>query len=263
LKTVAKSMDLVRGRPGSTRSTRIHTDPCRSMNFLLGGNTQCGGPRYPCGDLRHALSIETVMSSFHLPQEITDHILDHLHDETETLRQCSLVSRSWIQGSRKHLFCQVSFGSSLLLKRWEKAFPNPLNSPGFYIRRLVVNSPEVFANVSGEYDWTQAFSRVVELEMWSCTNNPRFHFLLQLLIISERLCIAVAPLLPSHILKIVRSLPLLEDLSITGSVRDDSDDACAVSQPSTSPPLTGTFQNLWTRGIGPILRELLALPNGV
>jgi hypothetical protein len=215
------------------------------------------------GDLVYALWIETTMSSIHLPRDVTDYILDYLHDDPFTLMQCCLVSRSWIHGSRKHLFGQVSFNSSTLPEKWERAFPNPLNSPAFYTRRLVVNGPKVFAKASGKCDWTQAFSRVVELKIWSCTDNPRFHFPSQVLIILEPLCIAVAPLLPSHILKIVRSRPLLEDLSITGSVRDDSDDACAVSQPSTSPPLTGTFQNLWTRGIGPILRELLALPNGV
>jgi hypothetical protein len=126
-----------------------------------------------------------MMSSFHLPQEITDYILDHLHDEPETLRQCCLVSRSWIQGSRKNLFGLVIFNSSTLLERWERAFPNPLNSPAFYTRRLVANDREVFLKVPGELKWTQAFSRVMELEMWSCTNNPRFHFLLQLLIISN------------------------------------------------------------------------------
>ncbi|KAF9789285.1 hypothetical protein BJ322DRAFT_1041750, partial [Thelephora terrestris] len=172
---------------------------------------------------------------------ITDYILDHLHDEPETLMQCCLVSRSWIQASRKHLFGQVSFNSPTLLERWERAFPDPLNSPALYTRHLVVNGPNVFAKVPGECDWTQAFSRVVNLEMWSFA----------------------APLLPSHVLKIVCSLPLLEDLSISGYMRDDSDDACPVSQPSTSPPLTGTFQNRWTRGIGPTLRESLALPNGV
>jgi hypothetical protein len=100
------------------------------------------------------------MSSFHLPQDITDYILDHLHDQPETLMQCCLVSRSWIQASRKHLFGQVSFNSSTLLERWERAFPDPLNSPVIHTCHLVVNGPNVFAKVPGECDWTQAFSRV-------------------------------------------------------------------------------------------------------
>ncbi|KAF9789288.1 hypothetical protein BJ322DRAFT_975360, partial [Thelephora terrestris] len=50
---------------------------------------------------------ETLMSDSRLPQEITDYILDLLHDEPKTLRQCCLVSRSWTPRTRKHIFGTV------------------------------------------------------------------------------------------------------------------------------------------------------------
>ena len=39
-----------------------------------------------------------------LPQELYDHILDHLHDDNDTMRQCSLVCQAWLSTSSLHLF---------------------------------------------------------------------------------------------------------------------------------------------------------------
>ncbi|PBK80526.1 hypothetical protein ARMGADRAFT_1171809 [Armillaria gallica] len=42
-----------------------------------------------------------------IPAELVDVILDYLHDDSETLRTCSLVSKYWLQSSRRHSFCVV------------------------------------------------------------------------------------------------------------------------------------------------------------
>ena len=47
------------------------------------------------------------MSNPHLPAEILDYIIDHLHDTEDALRNCSLVSKSWIPRTRTHLFADV------------------------------------------------------------------------------------------------------------------------------------------------------------
>lgn len=39
-----------------------------------------------------------------LPQELSDHILDFLHDHQETLRSCNLVSHSWSNSARYHMY---------------------------------------------------------------------------------------------------------------------------------------------------------------
>ncbi|KAJ3492214.1 hypothetical protein NLI96_g142 [Meripilus lineatus] len=46
------------------------------------------------------------MSTTHcaLPQEITDYFLDYLHDNRETLRNCVLVSQSWAESARYHIY---------------------------------------------------------------------------------------------------------------------------------------------------------------
>ncbi|KAK7039917.1 APH domain-containing protein [Favolaschia claudopus] len=42
-----------------------------------------------------------------LPPEITDLIIDHLHDNIQSLRQCSLVNNEWLAASRLRIFSVV------------------------------------------------------------------------------------------------------------------------------------------------------------
>ncbi|KAF9789295.1 hypothetical protein BJ322DRAFT_1000309, partial [Thelephora terrestris] len=51
--------------------------------------------------------IRTMMSNRFIPPEICDHIVDFLHDDPKTLKQCCLCSRSWVPRTRKHLFAVV------------------------------------------------------------------------------------------------------------------------------------------------------------
>ncbi|KZT06996.1 uncharacterized protein LAESUDRAFT_631847, partial [Laetiporus sulphureus 93-53] len=46
-------------------------------------------------------------TSFHLPQEIHDMILDHLHADFFTLKVCSFVCRTWLLTTRLHLFHSI------------------------------------------------------------------------------------------------------------------------------------------------------------
>lgn len=41
------------------------------------------------------------------PAELQDMIIDHLHDDKETLASCSLVCKSWLPASRFHLFRKI------------------------------------------------------------------------------------------------------------------------------------------------------------
>ena len=43
-------------------------------------------------------------SSLTFPPELVDRTIDHLHDDKPSLRACTLVSRSWLNTSRHHLF---------------------------------------------------------------------------------------------------------------------------------------------------------------
>ena len=73
-----------------------------------------------------------------LPPEITDYIVDLLHNEPETLKQCCLISKSWVPCIRKHLFYEILFEYSGDLRTWKNAFPDPANSPAYYTHTLRV-----------------------------------------------------------------------------------------------------------------------------
>ncbi|KAJ7760836.1 hypothetical protein DFH07DRAFT_425681 [Mycena maculata] len=44
---------------------------------------------------------------FHIP-ELTDQVIDHLHADPASLRNCALVSRSWVPASQYHIFFSVN-----------------------------------------------------------------------------------------------------------------------------------------------------------
>ena len=72
-----------------------------------------------------------------IPQDIIDKILDHLAADSDflSLPACALVSKSWVQSCRRHLFCTVVF-TSRGVDRWFKTFPVPGESPARHVRDL-------------------------------------------------------------------------------------------------------------------------------
>ena len=98
----------------------------------------------------------TVMSNPVLPPELLDHIVDLLHDDVDTLRNCCLVSKPWIPGTRKHLFATVQFPSSKTLQAWKDVFLNASTSPARYTKSFVMTYPSDV----GEGEWIPTFSRI-------------------------------------------------------------------------------------------------------
>ena len=74
---------------------------------------------------------------------------------------------------------------------------------------------------------------------------------------------ALGALSISQLFKLICSLPLLEDLKIRVFVACGNDGDGAASEPSTSPPLTGTLELQLIGEIEPVARRLLVLPNGL
>jgi hypothetical protein len=108
------------------------------------------------------------MSTPHFAQELLDHIVDHLHQDSEALQECSLVSKSWIPRTRKHLFANVNFTSGKF-KLWKHAFPDPLSSPSHYTKSLSVYSLcATFEYEEGEAgSWIKAFRNVSSFKVYS------------------------------------------------------------------------------------------------
>jgi hypothetical protein len=72
-----------------------------------------------------------------LPQELTDYIIDFLHDDPRTLKQASLVSKAWLECSRYHLFEILSIKYSHIMDLGQ----DELAVPGKYVKKLIFSLP--------------------------------------------------------------------------------------------------------------------------
>ena len=210
-----------------------------------------------------------------LPPEILDYILDLLHDEPETLKECCLVSKSWVPCTRKHLFADIKFNSADGLESWKKTFPDHSSSPAYHARTLWIGCPEVVTvGDAEEGGWIRAFSRVEQLvvrgnptnvgDLESITLTPYHGFSPTL----KSLRVFFNTLPNPQIPDLISTLPILENMSLVTNGFDIDDvfsfDAPpTVAQPSTSPPFTGSLDLTLFGGMGPVTRRLLDLPNGL
>jgi len=204
----------------------------------------------------------------YLPPDLLDCVVDPLFDERETLRQCCLVSKSWVPHTRKYLFADIRFQSPGDLKAWKKTFPDPANSPAHHTRTLLVGCLQIVTAADVEEGgWIRTFHNVVRLEVWSVGSLGRlegplvpFHnfspALKSLRMVSNNLrC--------SQVFDLICSLPLLEDLSIMSHGMDRCDYGGTAFQPSTSPVLNGVLVLFLPQGVECATRRLFGLPNGL
>ena len=91
----------------------------------------------------------------HLPQELVDHIIDHLHDNPLALSSCARVCRAWLPTSRLHFFAKISLkaasahnGPAVPQERCKK------------LHAVLIRSPEIIYNIR-------------ELEI--CEGSPHHH----------------------------------------------------------------------------------------
>jgi hypothetical protein len=234
-----------------------------------------GGPK-PAPKRTRQPFADTTMSDPHLPAEILDHIVDHLHDTEDALRNCCLVSKSWVPRTRKHLFAEVDFFTVAVLQSWKETFPDPSISPAHYTRSLFVDCPEDVAGVDAEAGgWIRGFSRVVHLEVASPIDFFS-EFMISLIPFCglspalKSLCVTASTLPSSHIFDLILSFPLLEDLALAvGSpLEENSDDPEGVerpttTQPSSSPVFTGSLVLDLRGGMKSFACRLLSLPSGI
>ena len=203
----------------------------------------------------------------YLPPEILDQIVDFLHDEPETLKECCLVSISWIPRTRKHLFVDVEFDEDDF-EAWKRTFPDPSRSPARHTRNLVVHCAAdiAVADVGGD-SLLQAFSCVVRLELGLDKTSlktpdislvPFYNFSPSL----KSLRLSSLRLPRSQVFGLIQSLPLLEDLTLTGYNTQEGAPSPVINT-STSPALTGTLDLDLLKGTESVTRRLLGLPNGL
>ena len=215
------------------------------------------------------------MSNPRLPAEILDYIVDHLHDTEDALRNCSLVSKSWIPRTRKHLFAYIWFPTAESLQSWKATFPDPLISPARHAKTLLIDCPQVVTAADADAEaggWITGFSRVVHLEVGARgsfvdpVSFTPFHGFSPII---KSLCVTLFSLSSPHIFNLILSFPLLEDLTVTIHHRalaynDDGSDWLPTATQSSSPPMfTGSLKLLSWAGAQHIAHWLLSLPGGI
>ena len=207
-----------------------------------------------------------MSSSTNLPPEIFDLIIDHLHDEPTTLRACSLVSKSWVPRTRRHLFDRVELDMEYgpFLESWMGFFPDPSTSPAHHTRFLVFRRfLAIAADATDILTHTRSFCHITGLEVTttSAKNDHRLSlFPLHGLSPTLKSLSLDYELLPvSEILNLICSFPLLEDLTLGSYSFGKGTEGWDI--PSTSPKLTGTL--VLNNDHLLITRGLLSLPNGL
>ena len=211
----------------------------------------------------------------YLPAELLDHIVDHLHDSQDALRNCCLVSISWIPRTRRHLFADIKLTGKKNLNSWKHLFPDPSTSPARYAQTLYIKSIEVITAASEEpTGWIRGFSSIVHLKVdlpfllpqGSMFTLVPFYGLSPAL---KSLHITFTLLQSSQLFDLIHSFPLLEDLGVITYFNVWTDDGggsietLTMAQPQSLPKLTGSLELLMCPGIKPIAHRLLSLPGGV
>jgi hypothetical protein len=209
-----------------------------------------------------------AMPNHDLPAELLDCIVDILHDSDDGLKNCCLVSKSWIPRARRHLFAQVLFRNTKDLQSWKTTFPDPFTSPACYTRNLSIKfCPFAIAAGGEEGGWIQTFSRTVRFEIGTpfqpATFLLPFHGFSPAL---KTLHVYFTALPSTLVFDFACSFPLLEDLSV--STRDAVDSGGGIGgkspvvQPSSPPPFTGMLKLCLETGRNSIPSRLLSLPKG-
>ena len=208
------------------------------------------------------------MPNPHLPAETLDDIVDLLHDETYALRNCCLVSKSWIPRTRKHLFADIRFTDGRMLQSWKESFPDPSTSPARYTKILVVGCAHAVTAADREPGgWITGFSRVVRfginsldmLGYWATVTFAPFHGFSPA-IKSIRVVFIFCP--TSKFLDLIFSFPLLEDLTVMVEAESEGNPP-TTAQLSNPPPFTGSLELRHRGGIKPVAHRLLSLPSGI
>lgn len=190
------------------------------------------------------------MSTPCLLEELLDYIDDFLHNAPRALENCCLVSKSWIPRARMHLFAHVAF-SARGLQSWKKLFPDPSTSPACYTKTLCIYFPLADTAADAEEGgWIPTSSRVVSFEIADLGRDPDeranslviFYGFLRAV---ESLHVSCTSPYLISVLRLVRSLPLLEDFSLATGSRSilglgNSDGRSTAIRPSTPPKLTGS-----------------------
>ena len=209
-----------------------------------------------------------------LPPEILDHTVDFLYTNPKALKECCLVSKSWIPRTRKHLFAKITFYTEWRLESWRRTFPDPSTSPGYYTKFLSIGCPYAVTAADAEPGgWIRGFSRATHLGVDNdmIIADELTTFLIPFHGFSPSLTslhVDFTSLPSSRTFDLILSFPLLEDLKVVAYFAsidngDDPDGLPTLVQPSSPPKFTGSLELYMRGGAELIARRLCSLSNGI
>jgi len=165
-----------------------------------------------------------------LPQELIDHIIDHVGDR-DSLKACSLVCSQWSARSRKHLFVRVDFTSATDPERWCACVRPGPSGPSSLVETLVLSDSDspptsrlpsrlhlpIFPNAISHF---RSFSALRVLMIWErrmTTDrvSSMFHSFGPSLENVTRLTLWHIVIHPATFAMFINHFPRLDDLSIT------------------------------------------------
>ena len=162
-----------------------------------------------------------------LPQEIIDEILGllasdhdaHCRQSTHPLRYCSLVSKSWVESCRRHLFCELSFDARRMWK-WLHVFPVSEQSPGHHVKRIYINPRETDHVLPKIIERFHGFPKLKMIAVsrdggrcasWTSQFVGLPQFVTSLYLMEESITLR-------QIRDVINQLPNLDDLRLTGAI---------------------------------------------
>ena len=208
--------------------------------------------------------------------EILDPIVDLLHTDSKTLKECCLVFKSWIPRARRHLFANIILYLDEHLESWKKTFPDPSTSPAHYTKNLTIGCLHIVTAADAEPGgYITGFSRATHLEVDNhsiisesqlATFLVPFHGFSPSL---KSLYVDFTSLPSSQIFDLILSFPLLENLKVIAyyplpSIAHNNPTGLpALIQPSSPPKFTGSLELSMRKGTEPPARRLCSLPSGI
>ena len=197
-----------------------------------------------------------------LPPEIIDLIVDYLYDESNTLKACGVVSKSWVPRTRKHLFAHVLFNSHGSTESWRELFPDSSSSPAHCAHSLTIRSVPAIMTMSTAL--IRSFCHVVKFKVdtWVCDDTDEWvplHLFGGFPPTLKSLSLSCHSVPLPRIFDLICSLPLLEDLAL--EYQGLKSDIKGWDTHPTSPKLTGSLDLSCENPS--VIQGLLDLPDGL
>ena len=139
--------------------------------------------------------------------------MDHLVDDSASLRRCFMAARAFVPSCRRHLFSRIVFRSHNL-PTWKITFPDPSTSPALYTREMRIHLATDASTQLAEY--MPYFSNLHDLTLigGKCENREWITNIGKLPTSIRSLTMKFVSVTNVQVLEVMGQLPNLDDFSL-------------------------------------------------